>query len=294
MLAGDQGRGVDQRQFLKSDLYYSMHNPKVVEGKHIKVFQLNDFFYHVTSMLLEHFDVEARAGQVFVLGCYLLADVKTIRSRFPDNKLIVYQLEQMMGSRNGNWHKVLKLLDNIKGYDEVWDYDPLNVHFLGERNIKVDRLLPMLYTESLKNFTSSENPRIDVLFYGIINDRRWRILHEIQVSCYNDLRIAWIYGEQNMDKYMADSKVILNVHAFEPWNRQEQTRIFYPVINGKTVVSEISQHNQFQGMIVETEIRNLVETLKTVCSTDIWKSLGKMASNEFKSRTKEFLEKNPV
>jgi hypothetical protein len=270
-----------------------MHNPRVVEGKYIQVFQLNDFFSHVTSMILEHFDVETRADNVFILGCYVLEDSQKIRARFPGKKLVVYQLEQMMGSRSGNWHNVWRLAENIRGYDEIWDYDPLNVHFLAERDIRVDRLQPMLYTESLNNFVSSENPGIDVLFYGIINERRWKILHDIQVRCYNDLRIAWLYGEKDMDKYMADSKVILNIHAFEPWNRQEQTRIFYPVINGKTVVSELSQHNQFQGLIVESDKGNLVDTLRMMCRTDAWKSFGNMASGEFKIRTKEFLEKNP-
>jgi hypothetical protein len=264
-----------------------MHNPKSVDGKHISVYQLNDFFTHVTEMLLEHFDTEDRKGTVFVLGGYVLEPVAKLRERFPGKKLIAYQLEQMMGL--GNWHQTSTLIENLMGYDEVWDYDPLNVHFLGERGIKVDRFVPLLHTRSLERVISSHDPKIDVLFYGIMNERRWRILNRVQLSCYNELRLVWVYGEDEMDRYISDSKVILNIHAFEPWNRQEQVRMFYPVINGKTVVSEPSQHNQMSGLIIESGLNDMVETLRATCKTDLGRSFGPLAAREFRDRTDKFL-----
>ena len=264
-----------------------MHNPKVVDGVHISVYQLNDFFSHVTEMVLEHFDTEDRKGTVFVLGCYVVEPVEKVRERFPGKKLIAYQLEQMMGL--GNWHSTAVLIENLRGYDEVWDYDPLNIHFLGERGVKVDRQVPMLHTKSLERVISSHDPKIDVLFYGIMNERRWRILNKLQLSCYNELRLVWVYGEKDMDRYLSDSKVVLNIHAFEPWNRQEQVRMFYPVINGKTVISETSQKNVMGGLIIEAGLDDLVETLRATCRTDLWRSFGPLAAREFRERTERFL-----
>lgn len=264
-----------------------MHNPKTTAGKHATVHQLNDFFSHVAEMMLEHFDTEDRNDTVFVLGNYVVEPVENLRKRFPGKKLVAYQLEQMMGL--GNWHKTSTLIDNLKGYDEIWDYDQLNIYFLKQRGITVDRFVPMLHAKSLERIISVHEPKIDVLFYGIMNERRWRILNRIQLACYNDLRIVWVYGENDMDRYISDSKVILNIHAFEPWNRQEQVRMFYPVINGKTVISETSQKNVMDGLIIESELDCLVETLRATCRTDLWRSFGSMAAREFRDRTEKFL-----
>lgn len=266
-----------------------MHNPKTIQGKHVSVHQLNDFFGHVAVMLLEHFDRPARQDTVFILGGYVTEPVSSMRNKFPGKKLIAYQLEQMMGI--GNWHKTSVLIDNLRGYDEIWDYDPLNIHFLKECGLKVDRHLPLLHTKGLSKVKPVDDPRIDVLFYGIMNERRWRLMNDLQLKCYNELRIVWVYGERDMDTYLSDSKVVLNMHAFEPWNRQEQVRMFYPVINGKTVVSETSQHNEMSGLIIECETKDIVETLRTACRTDLWRTFGPMACRNFQERTEEFLKK---
>ena len=134
-----------------------MHNPKVIDGKNISIYQLNDFFSHVTEMLLEHFDVEVRKGDVFVVGPYVQEGVESIKERFPGRKLVAYQLEQMMGI--GNWRRSSSIIENLKGYDELWDYDPLNAHYLGQHGIKVDRVVPMLHTASLERIISSHEPK---------------------------------------------------------------------------------------------------------------------------------------
>lgn len=262
-----------------------MHNPKIIKGKHIEVYQLNDFFSDVTKMLLEHFDVPSRS-EVFVLGGYIFNSADKMRAMFPEKRLIVYQLEQMMGGPN--WYGVSSTIENLKEYDEIWDYDPLNVKFLGWHGVKVDRVVPMLYCESLKNIKNSDEPKNDVLFYGFMNERRWKLMTEIQRKCYNEIEIVWKYGKET-NIHISDSKVVFNMHSFEPWNRQEQVRIFYPVINEKTVVSEQSQHNEFKNIIIESETKNITDVLMSVCRSDIWRSFGKLASEEYKRKTDKFM-----
>jgi hypothetical protein len=261
---------------------------RLINGKYIIIHELNAYFEHVTHMLLEHFDLPNYSNVLFSVGTYTKIPIQEIKYNFPNKKIIVYQLEQLM-SGCGNHLLVSQILDNIKYADEIWDYDILNIEYLKEYNIKVDRLLPLLYTTKLDNISSLENPEIDVLFYGWINDRRSRVFLDLQSVLYNQLKIVWVYGESAIDKYIANSKVILNIHAYEPWNRQEQVRMFYPLINGKTNVSETSQINYMAGEIIESDLPTLGESLVEVCNSDKWKIFGKLAKEKFKERTNKYL-----
>jgi hypothetical protein len=262
-----------------------MHDLKTITGKHIKICQLNSFFSNVSAMLLEHFDLPEYENVVFILGGYIFHPVSFFRDKFPNHKLIAYQLEQMMGP--DNWNSLTRTIENLRGFDEIWDYDNLNSGFLIHQNIYTDKIVPMLYTQSLEKIVSKEEPKIDVLFFGTMNERRWRIIDTIQRRSYNELKVVWSYGDYDVDEYIANSKTILNLHAFEPWNRQEQVRMFYPIINGKTVISEVSQVNRMQGLIIEFENQNLVEVLRSVCMTDLWKTFGEFSKKEFKERTEK-------
>jgi hypothetical protein len=268
-----------------------MHNSKYIQGKFIKIHQLNDFFNHVSIMLLEHFDKIEYDNTLIIVGSCVVYPYSKFKSENPNHKIIVYQLEQMMGG--SNWHSINYISSNFSGCDTLWDYDPMNVFYIKEyHNLNVDKLLPMLYTKSLDKIENKEYPSIDVLFYGFINERRFKILNNIQSNTYNTLKIAWIYGEPNVDRYIADSKVILNLHAFEPWNRQEQVRMFYPLINGKTIVSEPSQTNHFDGMIVESQINNLASDLVRICYDGSWRRIGAQGKVQFIEKTQKYLEQN--
>lgn len=260
-----------------------MHNSKIIHGKNISIYQLNDYYSNVTKMLLEYFDND-KHNEVFILGNYIFENSDNIKKQFPKRKIIAYQLEQMMGTSN-NWHSIQKTINNLKTYDEIWDYDELNIAYLKNHNINVSRLLPMLYTKNLKNIINDDDPKIDVLFYGFINQRRFNIIESLQKKLYGKIKLVWIYGETNLDQYIANSKIILNLHAFEPWNRQEQIRMFYPIINEKTVISEISQKNYLKDLIIESSIDNIVETIVNCCTNNIWRSFGKLSSLEFYNRT---------
>ncbi|MEZ5479172.1 MAG: hypothetical protein R3E95_17310 [Thiolinea sp.] len=243
-------------------------------------------------MLLEHFDQPRNSGSVIILGDYVHNPVAHFRSLYPQQRIIIYQLEQMVGSET--WHSVTKIISHIQGADEIWDYDHLNAEFLSWHGVQVNKIIPILYTQALENIPYNSHPEIDVLFYGYINERRYRILRMMQQEFYNQHSIVWLYGISGkaLDRYIANSKVILNLHAFEPWHRQEQVRIFYPIINQKLVISETSQKNYFDDSIVEADGPNLASTIKYWLQDERWIEKSRYAKRKFQQLSNAWLENN--
>ncbi|NBW09564.1 MAG: hypothetical protein EBR82_16220 [Caulobacteraceae bacterium] len=254
----------------------------IVSGKNIDIYLYNMFFMHVAEMLLEHFDTPEWGNTLFLLDGHLHENYEYYQKQFPKKRIIAYQLEQLFGpSGNNNFIDVNKSIEALSTFPEVWDYDRLNIDFLSWYCVPVKHILPMMYARRLDRIQSLQDPKIDVLFYGMLNERRWRIIEQIQRKCYGKLKFAWIYGDADMDAHIANSKIILNLHAFEPWNRQEQVRMFYPIINGKTVVSEPSQINYLKDMIVESGINELPDVLQNLCGSENWKKFGSEARIKF-------------
>jgi len=241
-------------------------------------------------MLLEHFDTPKYSNTVFSVGTYIKISFKKLQEIFPNKRIIIYQLEQLMDLPT--WQSVSEIVENIREANEIWDYDNLNVLYLKNYcGIKVNKIVPLLYTKNLELIINKDDPEFDVLFYGFLNERRFKIFQHLQSQLYGKIKLAWIYGTFDLNNHIANSKIILNLHAVEPWNRQEQVRMFYPIINGKTVVSEPSQLNNMPNEIIESNIDNLANTFLDLCNSDKWKIFGIEAKEKFKIRTQEFLNK---
>ena len=87
---------------------------------------------------------------------------------------------------------------------------------------------------------------------------------------------------QDLVNYIQRSKIILNLHAFDGVMRQEQVRMFTPVINNCCVVSEKSERNEFGMSIIETDSKNINVTLKTLIKTGNWASYAAAAGENYK------------
>jgi hypothetical protein len=260
-----------------------MADTSLVQGRHIWIHRLDAFgFDDVVEMLLEHMDSPEHAGKVIILGAYIHWPVSHFRQLYPGRKVVIYQLEQMVGSVT--WHPVPRIVEHLRGADEIWDLDPLNATFLSWCGVEVDQVLPMRYTRALERIALQPEPGIDVLFYGYLNERRFRIVRELEQQLYNRIKLVWLYGVTGpeLDQYIAGSRIVLNLHAFEPWNRQEQVRIFYPLINGRLVVSEVSEYNAFGDAIVEVEPEQLADTLLHWLDEDRWRCGGLAARDAFR------------
>lgn len=171
----------------------------------------------------------------------------------------------------------------------------VNKAFLKEHGILVDEVKPLTYCESLEEISSNVTPEIDVLFYGNLNKRRANVLAGLSYYFYHQgVSVSWIsnMGYDTQMKYIEKSKIILNLHHTETYNRQEQTRIFYALINKKCVISEPSQRNYFGEAIVEAS--NLAAGIKGLLANDEYKKQAKRGHELFKETRQKMLPICPL
>ena len=222
----------------------------------------------------------AYEDRVFVLG-YNVARYTPddLRRRFPGKKVVIYQLEQLFdGSKWANGHTYSWL----KGADEIWEYDLSNLEWLRRNGFRT-LYRPMSYCEALRDIPSAERD-IDVLFYGYPTQRRLSVLGKVMGSTWDRLSTLWATGVSGdrLRELISRAKVVLNVHAFVEDCRQEQVRMFYPVINGCCVVSERSPHNEFGKSIVECPVDKIAATVAHVVNNGIWKEVGANAPEVYR------------
>lgn len=164
--------------------------------------------------------------RTIVVGAHLLP-----WSRQTDDRLILYNFEQREAPTLNT-----SVLDLFQRH-EVWDYSPANVAWLATRGVRA-KYVPIGYVPELRRIEKAAAPDIDVLFYGLVNARRRRILdglraaglvvHEV-VNCYGGIR----------DHLIARSKVVLNMHFYDA-GIFEMVRCSYLFANAVCVVSEES------------------------------------------------------
>ncbi len=153
-----------------------------------------------------------------------------------ENKLhstdIVYQAEQMKVA--------LPTYHDILSTHEVWDYASENVAALTSIGVNAKHV-PIAYMPVMTKpwiVNSELEQDIDVLFYGSTNQRRLKIIHDLEDAGLTVRKLFGEYGHER-DVMIARSKVILNVHFFER-GIFEIFRCSHLFANKKCVVSEDS------------------------------------------------------
>ena len=264
------------------------------KGKYITITCNRDYFDHVIKMLLEHYDCKKYVNTIFLLGSYTEISISKLKHLYKGKKIILYQLEQLFNliDRPSPTHiSIFTQVDYLLKFKQeenfqIWDMDEANVVFLDGCGVKVDRLKPLKYTSCLKQLESKESPEIDLLFYGSLNERRVNIIREITKPFYwNKWSVVTMQGINldKIDSYIKNSKIILNLHHTEPLNRQEQPRIFYPVINDKCVLSEPSTINYFGDSIVEAPLEVIGGWIKILLNEGKWKEVASKASERYRN-----------
>jgi len=219
---------------------------------------------------------------VVVLGATLAKITpEQFRQQHLGMRVVVYNLEQLF--KGSPWVNQTNLAW-IRFADEVWDYDVENIAFLNANGIRAS-YVPMEYCDELRYNTVFNGPKdIDVLFYGAPTDRRLKIIQSwMGLSQHKAVTvIATGIGGALLENYIRRSKIILNLHAYEGIYRQEQVRMFVPVINGCCVVSETSSRNEFSKAIVESSTRGMNQTLKTLIKSGDWEKVAQNAAETYK------------
>jgi len=93
---------------------------------------------------------------------------------------------------------------------------------------------------------------------------------------FKKLSIMCLTGidDSRLDEFISRSKIILNLQPYkleDGEDRQSQVRIYYPLINGKCVVSEKSKRNYFGNSILEfTNYQEFGEIIMDLLLTGNW------------------------
>jgi hypothetical protein len=249
-----------------------------------------DHWQMLGKMAQTNYATEENNDDVLLLAAYVHRPVRDMKKSLSSyRKIIVYQTEPLV---NNHWWKTEKIVDHIKDADEIWDYDYQNIQILRQHGINA-RFCPPTYTESLKTVKNVENPDIDILFYGTLNDYRFKqyrdliynsVITDEHAKTFVKTRFMFLhnYTDSLLDEYIGKSKIIWNMNPYSGETRQQQTRIFYALINNKCVISEKSPVNYYGNLIVEYEnASDMFTKTMNLLKDDNWK---KYTANNYKEQ----------
>ena len=222
---------------------------------------------------------------VIVLGANVAPiSPKQFRDSNPGKRLIVYQMEQLF---HGQQWLTPRYKSWLLDADEVWDYDLGNLNYLA-RYLGIDaKYRPMQFHPDLDFHPLPPEQRdIAILFAGAFTDRRLKTLQKITTFTAHGtfaptVAVAGTYGEHLLE-LLRRSKIVLNIHAMDSYIRQEQVRIFRPVISGLCVLSESSPLNEFGKSIIEAPLQEIPDIVKSLLRTDDWINIAKNAPETYR------------
>ncbi len=176
------------------------------------------------STAVNHWRADARQ---IVLCPHLLADA-TLASLPPGT--IVYNLEQI-GAASQLPPERLAAFRSLC----VWDYSLRNIEAWRTAGIEAAHL-PVGWHPGLARIAPVAVPDIDVLFFGIVNQRRRAALERIGAAGLKLIVAEMVFGRQR-DELIARSRAVVNIHHYDS-GIFEAVRASYLLANGTVLVSE--------------------------------------------------------
>lgn len=244
--------------------------------------ELAEHWAYLGDMLDENYASDLKNVSIIVGACVKYS-VDYFRKLINDDsiKIIVYQLEPLLES---HWFSTSKIISNLKGADEVWDYDLDNIKVLKENGINA-KFKPILYTDSLNKIENYSNPTIDVLFFGSPTIKRYKTLYDPFIanvipeeifdiiSHTSIVNVYNVWGNNELTDYIRNSKIVLNMNPHDGKSIQQQTRISYLLNNNKCVLSEKSNRNYYGDIIYEFSSPNeMLSNIANILKNELWKS----------------------
>jgi hypothetical protein len=154
---------------------------------------------------------------------------------------ILFNLEQIVPG--GLW-VTREYIERLRRY-RVWDYSARNIAALGEMGIHDVMHVPLGHAKVLERILSVEED-IDVLFYGVYNERRMAPLRRLAERGWKVKWVRGLYGKER-DELIARSRITANIHFYEE-SRLEMARCLYLLANGRFVLSEESPDTEETGL----------------------------------------------
>ncbi len=182
------------------------------------------------------------------------AEMETVRKA--GIPYVVVQLEAL-DAEAGFLKQYPSYVDVLRGAMQIWDYSEGNVAFLKWMGLENVRYIPIGFGKNLERIVAKESRDIDVMFYGMVNTRRRKVLEGLVAR---GVRVEFFVGYgAKRDELIGRSKIMLNMHQFE-LGRLEQVRISYLLNNRCFVVSETADENPYGEGGVYSGYEGLVET----------------------------------
>ena len=154
---------------------------------------------------------------------------------------VLFNLEQIV--RGALW-LTGDYLERLRRH-RVWDYSARNVAALTQMGVRDAAHVPLGHATALERIPSAEED-IDVLFYGIYNERRLSLLRRLAARGWKVHCVNGVYGGER-DALIARSRIVLNLHFYGE-SRLEVARCFYLLANGRFVLSEESPDTGETGL----------------------------------------------
>lgn len=265
---------------------------------------LANFWLLLFENLNENYGNEESEETSIVLGEYVKCTLAELRhnNHIPKyiKKVIAYQSEPLVKT---HWWQTERIVSMLRDYDEVWDYDLDNIKILKSHGIDA-KFKPVKYSSRLKKIPTDRKKDIDVLFFGTQTPHRQKMVNDLlnayKVSeqrdeqlIYCSMSFVWLNNidDGRLDEFIARSKIVLNILANkqeDKTDRQPQTRIMYPLINGKCILSEKVNRNYFGNSIIEFDgSQDLGDKIVRLLKTGEWNNYPLDKSDYFKFINKQ-------
>lgn len=173
-----------------------------------------------------------------LLGYHLLPDPSILGSV----DYGVYQLEHLTALPNWLQEQALAVL---RGARWVWDYSESNQKWLLGQGIHASLVVPG-YHSKMERIQREDHLEIDLLFFGAVTPRRRILLEKVAQRIPRLKILEGVYGKER-DEWIARSKAVLNLHAYER-PLFEAVRISYLLSNRCAVISESSEGGTYEGI----------------------------------------------
>jgi len=164
-----------------------------------------------------------------IYGANLLA--AEIVGELPADSVVI-NLEQVSDDSKWLGSRYMTILQQLP----VLDYSARNRDNLAQKGISHAGVLEIGYNARLTQVVHAGAKDIDILFYGSMNERRFKILKRLEMSGLKVVHLFNVYGAQR-DAAIGRAKIVINIHHYES-AVFEIVRISYLLSNRVCVLSE--------------------------------------------------------
>jgi len=211
---------------------------KCIESIAISIYNIITHLNNELNVSIQYVLTEKECDESTLNILYIILYSFEIHNKMP-KRYVSFQIEQLTSNHFNN-----KKLMQLKGAESIWEFSIINT-LKYKDYIQYDKILFTIvpYCEMYQNiYYNFDNCEYDILFYGIVNDRRVKIINELSKK-YKVFFKSNLFGKEK-EEYIKKSKIILNLHYYN-FASLETTRINECLQYNKLILSENTQNHNF-------------------------------------------------